>query len=454
MAKRSGAAVSADDEADFYPNKAGAYYGLFILAGCVMFTVLDRQILNLMVEPVKQDFNLTDTQMALLLGVAFSSTYFLCGLPIARIADTHSRRLVISCSVAFWSFFTVLSGFAQNFWHMFIARMGIGAGESGYSPATWSILSDTFPRHKLAVANGILGMGNQMGQGLALIVGGSALHIVAQFPPVHIPGVGELRPWQWAFIIVGAPGLIWALLVQFTMKDPPRRGIPKSAKPKPVPIKRVFGYMFDDWRCFGPIMFVKFVKLLLSMGTTAWMPTLLRREFGWELTKIGLVQGAVIFIITPTALFLGGKLSERWSKQGNWEANMRIVSYTSLCMIPTASLYPQMPTAELCLALYALNIFIAGLGFGPSAAALQMVTPNQMRSQVSAVGLIMTNVLATSLGPLMVALLTDYVFKNPNDIKYSMTTCALLLGPLAAGVTWYGVKPYGRSVRKLIAAGE
>jgi MFS family permease len=442
---------AAEGEAGFYPNKAAAYYGLFVMSGCVMFTILDRQILNLMVEPVKHDFNLSDTQMALLLGVAFSSTYFICGLPIARLADVWNRKAVIAISVAVWSFFTVLSGFTQNFWQMFAARMGIGAGESGYSPATWSILADTFPRPKLALANGILGMGNQAGQGLALIVGGSALHIVSQFPPVHLEGIGELRPWQWAFIIVGAPGLIWAALVHFTMKEPPRRGVAVTAKPKAVPMKRVFAYMFEDWRCFGPIMLAKFVKILLSMGTTAWMPTLLRREFDWDLTKIGLVQGTVIFVITPLALFLGGKLSERWTNQGKWETNVRIMSYTTLCMVPLASLFPLMPTAELCLLLYGANLFIAGLGFGPAAAAIQMVTPNQMRSQISAIGQIMTNVLANSLGPLMVALLTDYVFKNPGDIKYSMTTCAVILGPIATIVTWYGVKPYGISVKKLAA---
>jgi MFS family permease len=337
---------------------------------------------------------------------------------------------------------------------MFAARMGIGAGESGYSPATWSILADTFPREKLATANGILGMGNYAGQGLALIIGGSALHIVSQFPPVAIPFVGELRPWQWAFIIVGAPGLIWAALVQFTTNEPPRRGIAPSAKPKPVPMKRVFGYMFDDWRCFGPIMVSKFTKILLTMGTTAWMPTLLKRQFDWSLTKVGLVQGAVIFVIAPTALFLGGKLSERWTKQGNWEANMRIVSFTTIGMIPLTILFPLMPTAELCLAFYGMSIFVSMLGFGPVAAALQIVTPNQMRSQISAIGQIMTQVLGNALGPLMVALLTDYLFKNPGDIKYSMATCALVLAPLSAVITWYGVKPYGRSIQRLAQAGQ
>jgi MFS family permease len=332
---------------------------------------------------------------------------------------------------------------------MFAARMGIGAGESGYSPATWSILADTFPRQKLALANGILGIGNQVGQGLALILGASALHVVSQFPPVHIPGVGELRPWQWAFIIVGAPGLLWAALVQFTTKDPPRRGVVTTTKLEAVPLKRVFGYLFDDWRCFGPIMLAKFVKILLSMGTTAWMPTLLRREFDWDLTRIGFVQGAVIFVVAPIALVLGGKLSERWTKQGKWEANMRIVSYTALAMIPVASLFPVMPTAELCLALYGATIFFGMFGLGPAAAALQLVTPNQMRSQISAIGQIMTNVLGNALGPLMVALLTDYVFSSPNDLKYSMTTCAIILAPISAVVTWYGVKPYKRSIQRL-----
>jgi MFS family permease len=214
----------------------------------------------------------------------------------------------------------------------------------------------------------------------------------------------------------------------------------------------VFGFMLDDWRCFGPIMLAKFVKILLTMGTTAWMPTLLRREFDWDLTRVGLVQGTVIFLVAPLALLLGGKLSERWTKQGKWEANMKIVSYTTLAMIPLTILFPLMPNAELCLTLYGATIFCSMLGLGPAAAALQLVTPNLMRSQISAIGQIMTNVLGNAIGPLMVALLTDYVFNGPSDLKYSMSTCAIVMAPIAAIVTWYGVKPYGISVKRLAQA--
>ena len=233
-----------------------AYWTLFVLGIVVTFTVLDRQILALMIEPIKQDYQISDTQAALLLGAAFSLPYAIAGLPIARMADSTNRRNLVAICIAFWSAATVCCGLAQNYWQMFLARMGIGAGESGYGPATWSMLTDIFPREKVALATGTLAIGAQAGTGLALIIGGSALAFVEHIPHYELPLIGTLRPWQWPFIIVGAPGILWALVVVLCLREPRRRGAALAAGTKrvSVPVKDVARYMWNDGRTYFAVL--------------------------------------------------------------------------------------------------------------------------------------------------------------------------------------------------------
>jgi MFS family permease len=247
-----------------------------------MFTVLDRQILALLIDPIKKDFNISDTQAALLLGLAFSLSYAIAGFPIARAADRWNRRNLVAASLALWSGATVISGFAQNYVQLFVARLAVGAGESGYGPATWAIIADSFPREKVAFGTGTLAIGATVGSGLALFFGGAVLGLVEHWPTVSVPLIGVIRPWQWAFMLVGMPGLLWAAVVMMT-HEPARRAI-AGATTKNAPISEVFRYMGKEWRpytaCVGGIG----MKYLVSLGSGQWMPTLFHREFDWSLS--------------------------------------------------------------------------------------------------------------------------------------------------------------------------
>ncbi|MET0293131.1 MAG: MFS transporter, partial [Steroidobacteraceae bacterium] len=161
-----------------WPTRREATWTLFVLTVVVMFTVLDRQVLALMIEPVKADFGITDTQAALLLGAAFSLSYAIAGLPIARLADRVNRRNLVAACLAFWSAATMACGMAQSYASLMVARMGIGIGESGYGPASWSIVSDSFRRERVAFATGMLGIGAMAGTGMALFLGGAVLALV------------------------------------------------------------------------------------------------------------------------------------------------------------------------------------------------------------------------------------------------------------------------------------
>lgn len=441
-------AVAAAPVSAPLPPRKDAYYSLFAITIVVMFTVLDRTILSLLIEPVKDDFGISDTQAALLMGAAFSLPYGICAIIVGRWADHMNRRNIIAASCAFWSAATCACGMAQGFVSLLIARMGIGAGESGYGPAAWSIATDNWPREKVAFATGIMGIGATAGSGLAFLLGGTILLFVQGLDPYQVPLTNIIiRPWQWAFFIVGAPGMLWALVVM-TTKEPPRRGLIVGAKIAKVPMSETARWIADDWRVYLATVGGMAIKAMLLAGPLVWGATFIHREYGWDLAQVGMVKGAITLIVSPLGLLAGAKVSEIWTKAGKHDANLRIVFYGLLATLPLHILAPLMPTAWGYLAVYSLAGFIGALGFGPSVAAFQLITPPRMRGQLGGLVQFCNNVIAFALSPLIVALFTDYLFHDEGSLKYSMVLNTIIMGGLAAIVIGQGLKPYKRSYER------
>jgi len=433
-----------------WPPRKDAYYSLFVMTIVVMFTVLDRSVMSLLIDPIKQDFGISDTAAAALIGAAFSLPYGIAGIAMGRLADTWNRRNVVAASIAFWSACTVACGTAQGFWSLLIARMGIGAGESGYGPASWSIASDNWPREKVAFATATMGIGAMLGTGLALFLGGAVLHMVAGMPSIALPGgIGVIRPWQWTFVIVGAPGLIWALVV-LTSKEPPRRGLATGEKAQKVPMRETARWIMDDWRTYSAVVGGMAMKAMMLAVPTTWNATFLHREFGWDLGKIGMISGTITLIVAPVALMFGAKISERWTKNGRNDTNLRIVFYGLCCSVPLMILSPLMPNPYLVLTVNAMSTFVGSVGFGPSIAAFQVITPNRMRGQLGALTQFCNNVIAFALSPIIVAVFTDYLFRDEGALKYSMVLNAAIMGTLSLLIVWQGLKPYARSYERAV----
>jgi len=432
-----------------WPPRRDAYYSLFVITIVVMFTVLDRGVLALLIDPIKQDFGITDTQAALLIGAAFSLPYGVVGLGVARLADYRNRRNLVAASIAFWSAATVACGMTQGYGSLLLARMGIGAGESGYGPASWSIATDNWPREKVAFATGTMGIGAMLGSALALFLGGAVLHVVSGIAPVHVPFIGIIRPWQWAFIIVGAPGLLWALVV-LTSKEPPRRGLAPGEKAKKVPVGEVGRWLMDDWRTYLATIGGMCMKAMMMVGPATWGATFLHRQFGWDLSKVGMISGSITLVISPIALLAGARLSEVWTRQGRSDANLRIVFYGLIVAIPLMIVAPLMPNPWLVLGVNALSGFVGTLGFGPSIAAFQVITPNRMRAQLGSLTQFLNNVVAFALSPLIVALFTDYLFGDASALRYSMMLNAAIMGALSLVIVWQGLGPYARSYERAV----
>lgn len=435
-----------------WPSPARAYWGLTVLTVALMVATLDRSIISLLVEPIKADLNLSDTQFSLLTGFAFVFFYAFLGLPIARLADVKSRRVIIGVGIAFWSFATMLCGLAQNFWQLFWARVGVGAGESSFAPATFSIITDSFPPEKLPRAFAINSLGFIAGAGISNLAGGAIIAAISFIGVIHVPLLGDLKPWQMVFILVGLPGFAVAAMMA-TVEEPKRKGQLKQTdgKTKALPVKEIFGYLHKERRTYGPMFLSLAVKVLLSYGAVLWLPALFIRTHGWTAPQIAYTLGMVSLITAPVGLWLGSFISERWAREGRNDAYMRLVLYASIGLAPFAIAYPLVDNAWLAIGLYAANTFIASIGIAPGNAALQVVTPAEMRGQVRALYQFVFNVVGYAAGPLIVALFTDYLFGSEDQLRHSMALLALLLAPIACAVTWFGVKPYGESYARAMA---
>lgn len=452
--KRPGADTGQGDKEVPWPSRGRAWYALGVLTVALMFATIDRSILSLLVEPIKADLDITDTGMSLIIGFAFVFFYAILGLPIARLADVYSRRLIIGCGIAFWSIATALCGLAQNYWQLFWARVGVGAGESSFAPATYSILTDSFRPEDLPKALAINSIGFVYGHALALIVGGAVIQLIAGMDDIAVSGIGVIKPWQLAFFAVGIPGLVVAAFMA-TVQEPHRRGRIKASTPvsgansrKAMPIREIVRYCGEEKKTYIPIFAAMGVKTLLSFGMSLWLPTFFIRTYGWTAPQIGYAQGLVMLFVAPIGLMLGGWLAGWYARRGHDDANIRVVLIAAIGVIPFSIIYPLMDDPYVALALYGVNYFIAMLAVGPGNAALQIITPNEMRGQVRAAFQFVFNVIGYAIGPLFVALFTDYVFGEEASLRYSMTAAAIITAPLSALITWYGLKPYAKSVAR------
>jgi MFS family permease len=444
---RAAAATPAAAAEVPWPSPGRAWYAVGIFGLALTINFLDRGILTLLIGPIKHDLNLSDTKASLLVGFAFVFFYLFLGLPIARLVDTRSRRLIIGAGIALWSLMTAFCGLAQNFAQLFIARIGVGVGEACNGPATFSMMADLFPRDKLPRAISVLNFGFVAGTGLALLLGGTVIHFVSAMDPISLPVVGLLHPWQITFMLVGLPGLLVALLLS-TVPEPLRRGRIAGILTKSLPVRDVIRFLTDNRGAYGPMFLGLACNVVLHFGAAAWVPTFFVRTYGWTASKAGVLQGILIICTAPFGLMIGSALSEWFTRRGYADSNMRVTFIGIAASTPCAILYPLMPTPELAVAVLSLQWFFAMLLPGPQNAALQIITPNQMRGQVTALFLFVFNVVGFGAGPTVIALLTDYVFRGEAMLRYSLVAAGCVLGPLAAFIVWSGLKGYGDSVKR------
>jgi MFS family permease len=434
-------------ESDAWPTSGTAWYTVFVVALTVMFAQLDLGIMSLLVGPIKHDLHLTDTSMSLLLGPAFALFYTFIGIPVARYIDRNRRTIILSIGLGLWSLATACCGIAQGFAQLFVCRVGVGAGEAVNGPAVFSLIADSFPKERLPRAIAVMQLGVVAGTGLSLLIGGVVIDLLLARPPIALGGLIVIHSWQLVFIAVGLPGLAVALLVATTVREPRRRGLEAVGQIN-VSLSAVVRYLAGKWRIFAP-MFGGLTLGALALGTQAWMPAFYQRTYGWQPARIGVVTGIMQLAATPLGLLIGVRFAEMFDRRRLEDAPLRTVIISRLIGIPAQIALPLMPSPWLAVGCAAIAAFSLGFGGASQNAALQIVTPNQMRGQVTALYLFIFNVIGMGLGPTVAALLTDYVFRAESELRYALVTMQAVIGPISLAIIWLGVKPYVREVLRL-----
>ncbi len=422
-----------------------AWYVVGVLTLVYVFSFIDRQILTMLVRPIRRDLGISDTEMSVLMGFSFAVFYTSFGILLGRLADTRSRRSIIAAGFTVWSLFTAACGLVRSFAQMLLCRIGVGVGESALSPAAYSLITDYFPRERLATALSVYSMGIYIGSGLAYLLGGIVVGFATKQESWMLPVVGATRPWQLIFFIVGLPGVICAALL-YTVREPLRRGLGAMTR---VPMGQTFGYIGENWRTFlchnvgfGLLSFT-------SYASGAWVPELFRRNFHWDITRTGLTYGAEVAIFGSIGIVSAGRIADWWRGKGTLEANLRVGVYIALLAVPFHLLAYLAPTGTRSALWLIPSCFLAAAPFGVSAAAIQQMMPAAMRGQASAVYLFVINIIGLGLGPTAVAATTQYLFGRDEAVNYALAIVTVGGSILSALILWAGLRPFQHSLERL-----
>ena len=406
-------------------TKSGAYawYVVLLCMLAYIFSFIDRQILALMIEPIKADLSLSDTQFSLLHGLAFSLFYAFMGLPLAYIADRFSRPKLIAIGIVFWSIATALCGLSKNFFQLFLSRMGVGVGEAALSPAAYSMFSDMFSKEKLGRAVAVYSIGSFVGGGVAFLVGGYVISLLKDMTLMSVPLFGMLKSWQVAFILVGLPGVFIGLLVLLTVRDPKRKGqrLNAQGEVEKVSFNASFKFLSKHRKTFTChyLGFTFYAMALFCL--TSWTPAFFMRKFGLTPTETGYMLGTVLLVANTLGVFCAGWLNDWFIQKGRKDAPMITGVIGIIGLIIPMIAFTQVSELWLSVTLLVPAMFFASFPLPISTTAMQMLAPNQLRAQISAMFLLISNLIALGIGTTLVALITDKVFGNPLMVGMSIS---------------------------------
>lgn len=400
------------------------WYVVVLLLLVFILSYFDRFILSLVVDPIKQSLGLSDFQIGLLLGPAFSAFHVLVAIPLGLLADRTNRKWLLIAGIVIWCTMTTMSGFVAAFIPLLLLRLGLGFGEAVVSPCSVSIISDYFNRKDRARAISLYMAGPYLGAGLAFLVGGALVSVLQDVGDITIPMLGTFAPWQMTFLLVGAPGVIFAFLM-LTVKEPARQDLLVADKAGSADAKSALRFMARRWKGFGVLIIGSTCNFAMST-LTFWNVPLFHRVWGWDVMQIGAVTGIFYFTAGPigTALAI-------WASKGlgrGTELGAFRTLFLGLCItIPASALYPVMPTAELAV----IFMFIAFIGKSAATAggpaALQLITPGEMRSRSVAVFNTIITIVGPLLGPPIIGYFTDWT-GNPAMIGSVLCGFVIALG--------------------------
>jgi MFS family permease len=423
-----------------------ALYVVFVLCTVAIVAMIDRSLLNLLIEPIKRDLSISDTQISLLQGFAFALFYAVIGIPLARMADNTNRVMLIFWGMIVWTIAMGTSGLATSFAMLFAARMMLGVGEATLTPAGYSLLSDYFPKSMLSRVISAFIAAGFLGTGLALLFGGAIYAWIESLGVVTLPLVGTLAPWKLALLLTTLPGLFGAFLF-LTVREPPRHrssvAVSASATADtPVSLRELGGYLVSQWRPLGAIIFGLTAFASVGFGIGSWTPSFLIRTYGMTPAEVGFTYGAIYSISATLGVLAGGWVSDALLARGYADSNLRVGLYSAILVLPLVAAFPLTGSAFWSLVLLAPVSFLTALPFGAGTASMPLMVPNRVRAQIVAIYLFTANLLGVSVGPTVVAVLTDSVFKDPGLVRYSIALGCSAMLVVGIAIIAVGLKPY------------
>ena len=422
-----------------------AWYVVIVLMLANISSFIDRQILALLVGPIKRDLHLSDTQMGLLMGLSFALFYTLFGVLIGYSADKFNRRNIVIAGATVWSLMTALCGGISTYTQFFLVRVGVGVGEATLSPSAYSLISDYFPKNKLSRALSTYSMGVFLGMGLAILIGASIIGGLPKSGTVHVPVFGEIFPWQLMFIYIGLPGFAIALLM-LTIKEPERKNaagnLDTSEKPA---LRESLKIIWVNRKAYLAIAAGTAFTAFTNYGSSAWIPTYFNRTFGWQMREIGLKYGLIVTIFSGMGVLAGGWLADRYAKEGVVDGKLRVGLFSGIGILLSSFNFLLSDPNWILLSL-AIPAFFIALPLGACAAAVQEIMPNRVRALASSIFLFVINIIGLGLGPSVVAFFTDNIFHAEKMIKYSLVALYLIGGIATTLLFWSGLNPYSEVI--------
>lgn len=389
-------------------------YTLFMLVLVFTSSHVDRQIMGILGQPIKESLLISDTQLGLLTGIMFAVFYATLGMPMAMWADRNNRRNLISFSVFLWSLMTALCAAATNFMQLLLLRIGVGVGEAGSNPPSHSMIADLYPPEKRSTAMAIFGTGINWGILIGFLVGG---------------WINEWYGWRTAFVVVGLPGILLALLVRYTVKEPPR-GYSESLKQEVAApgFWEVVGFI---WRS-SVLRHIVAAGALVSFAGYAsviWVPIYLVRIHGMGTGEVGSYLALLIGVGGAIGIYLGGRIADFMSARRGEQWLPWVVALSSLISLPMLYLTFMAPTPMTAIAAYVLPAMLGTLYVAPGFALIQNSTPLEMRSVAAAINLFITNIVGLGLGPFTVGFFSDFFSQSYGEdgLRWGLATTIIIL---------------------------
>lgn len=438
-------AESQPIEPQAWPRPAYAWYVVILLLFAYALAIVDRIIIGLLVDDIKSDLQITDTQMGLLQGFAFTILYSLAALPIGFMVDRFNRVRLLAGGITIWSVMTVLSGFSRSYDTLFSARVGVGLGEAAVTPTATSLIGDYFPPEKRARAFGVFMVGGAIGSGLAYLLGGFAIQISRPFREFFPAVLGHLAQWHITFILVGLPGLILTPLILLSMREPVRREKRDVTADKGIRFDLIKKQLRAHPMAYFALFVGSTINIAIVYAQFGWLPAAFMRLYGWSPSQVATTLSLISVPCAVISALSAGWVMSWFAERERNDGPIIVAAAQGAVWAVFGGLKFMMPTPELAVVFHLITTLFGSLAITAALTGIAQITPNELRGQFTALYSLMTGLLAVSGGTLLVGFLSDNLFPGIKGIRMSMTATYVGLGTLGVICLLLGRKAFARA---------